>query len=66
MYAVIKDDKAVIVTPYLAKARIAAEGRHPCAIFAYLEDSEVLPKWSADRLYRLRELDGQTVEEVSQ
>ena len=68
MYAVIKNEKTVLVTPYLAKARIAADGRHPCQIFQFMEDSVELPRWSADRFHRMRELEGQTVnvDEVSQ
>ena len=64
MYAVIKNDKLIALTPYLAKARIEAEGRHPCAIYQRVEESKVLPAWDADRIYRLRELEGQTVEEA--
>ena len=64
MYAVIKNDKLITITPYLAKARIEAEGRHPCGIFEFRENSQVLPAWDADRIYRLRELDGHTVEEA--
>ena len=64
MYAVIKGETLVIITPYLAKARIEAEGRHPCGIFQHFENSQVLPAWDADRIYRLRELEGHTVEEA--
>lgn len=63
MYAVIKNDIAILITPYLAKARIAAEGRHPCHIFQFMEESRVLPRWDAERIYRLRELEGQNVDD---
>ena len=63
MFAVIKNDRLVTITPYLAKARIEAEGRHPCAIFEFRENSAILPAWDADRIYRLREIEGQNIEE---